>query len=132
MPIKTITEPEDIRLLVHTFYDKLMVDEVVGHFFTKVVPIDLSEHLPIICRFWEAMLLDNPVYQGNPMTKHLVMDGISPLEPEHFQRWLGLWEETIDEHFAGANAEKAKERANNIALLMQHKVSMRRKTSDLG
>ena len=127
MPVKTLSGPEDIKLLVHNFYDKLMVDEVIGHFFTSVVPLDLTEHLPIICRFWEAMLLDNPVYQGNPMTKHLVMDEISSLEPEHFQRWLTLWEETLDAHFIGPHVDKAKERARNIALLMQHKVSMRRK-----
>nr|HQU52638.1 group III truncated hemoglobin [Saprospiraceae bacterium] len=118
MPVKTLSGAEDIKLLVHSFYDKLMVDEVIGHFFTSVVPLDLTEHLPIICRFWEAMLLDNPVYQGNPMTKHLVMDEISSLEPEHFQRWLTLWEETLDAHFIGPNVDKAKERARNIALLM--------------
>ena len=125
--VKDIKSVTDIQRQVDAFYTKVLDDEVIGHFFTRVVPLDLDVHLPILYRFWENMLLDRPVYQGNPMLKHLAMDAISPMEPQHFARWLELWKETVDTYFAGELAEKAKYRAEQIALLMQHKVDARRK-----
>ena len=115
---------QDIDLIVREFYDKLMVDDVIGHFFTEVVPIDLEEHLPIIANFWEAILLFNPVYHGNPMLKHIEMNRKSPMKPEHFQRWLKLWEETVSAHFEGKNAAEAISRAKGMSDLMEYKVGL--------
>lgn len=119
---KDISSPADVQTLVDRFYDKVVRDEVIGHFFTEVVPLDLAHHLPIMYRFWESILLGNHSYQGNPMQKHLQLSRLSPLNEVHFDRWLSLWIETADEHFAGEKANEAKARARHIAALMLHKV----------
>ena len=46
-----------IDALMQTFYGKAMTDEVIGRFFTEVVPLDLEQHLPVIGDFWESVLL---------------------------------------------------------------------------
>jgi hemoglobin len=117
-----IEERSDIILLVKRFYDKLMVDDVVGYLFTDIAQINLEQHLPILHDFWETMLLDNMIYQGNPMKKHLALNLQEKLLPQHFERWLMHWETTVNENFAGESADKAIERARNIAVLMQYKV----------
>jgi hemoglobin len=63
-------------------------------------------------------LLDEPGYTTNVVEKHLNM----PLEPIHFQRWLALFNETIDELFEGEKVELAKQRAAVIAWTIESKV----------
>ncbi|MBI1185060.1 sec-independent protein translocase TatC [bacterium] len=117
-----IENAEDISRLVRLFYDKAMKDELISHFFTKVVQLNLETHLPLISSFWEATLLGQTAYRGNPMLKHMELNRKSPMKPEHFERWLKLWYQTVDENFAGQTAENAKSKATQIASLMLYKV----------
>lgn len=121
-----LTSRTDIEQLVAKFYKRAIADEEIGHFFTKVIVLDLEHHLPVIVNFWESVLLGNPVYRGNPMIKHLQLDDLSPLEPAHFRRWLALWSATVRENFSGVTADLAIRRATDIARLMEHKVKRER------
>ena len=68
-----------------------------------------------MCNFWSSILLYSKKYLNDPMAKHLPM----PLEKKHFDKWLILFEETVDELFSGNTAATAKTRANNIARIMK-------------
>lgn len=124
--MKTIETRDDIEFLVNDFYSKIIKDEEIGFFFTKIAKIDLSKHLPKMYNFWESILIGNPVYEGNPMRVHFPINQVAALEEQHFQRWLQLWEESIKTHFIGDNAEIALQRAQNIARIMAHKMKMAR------
>ncbi|MEM9261800.1 MAG: group III truncated hemoglobin, partial [Bacteroidota bacterium] len=67
--MKELRSREDIDFLVAAFYDKTLHDPLIGHFFTKVVALDLVAHLPVICDFWESVLFGKATYRGNPMLK---------------------------------------------------------------
>ena len=123
MAKKDICSREDIEMLVKVFYDQLLVDKVIGHFFTEVVVLDLNHHLPVIVDFWEGILFDNPVYKGNPMIKHISMHKKSKIDHFHFITWLEIWEKTINSLFDGELSKKAIERAKSIASLMEYKVN---------
>lgn len=112
--MKEIEQTEDVALLVHTFYDKLIADELVSHFFKD---LDLAEHLPKIVRFWSFILLDEPGYSANMMEKHAKLD----LNEAAFDRWLKLFHETVDQFFTGEKAELAKQRSSLIAWTMKSK-----------
>jgi hemoglobin len=99
-----------------------MIDDVIGFFFTEVVQLSLEKHIPIIVSFWETILLDKGTYKGNPMDKHFHLNRLSPIQPHHFQRWLLLWETTINENFSGTKAKEAINKARTIAYLMEQKV----------
>ena len=62
-----ITTRADIELVIEKFYDKLLVDELVGFLFTEVIQLNLKEHLPKLVDFWEDQLLGSNKYSGNPM-----------------------------------------------------------------
>lgn len=113
---------EDIQLLVQSFYSKAQYDDTIGYFFTEVMPINWEDHFPRMYRFWESVLLGKATYKGNPMLKHIALHRKEALTDVHFERWLSIWNATVDEHFAGAIAEKAKSRACSIKDLMQYKV----------
>ena len=123
MPKEDIENRHDIEQLIRAFYAKLTKDEVVSHFFTEVVAIDWEAHFPIMFDFWESVLFHKPTYRRNAMQIHLDLNAKSPLRPQHFERWLFLFEETVDERFSGETAHNAKIRARSIAAMMQIKIA---------
>lgn len=123
--MKDIENSDDVKLLVDTFYEQVLVDETIGHFFTKIVPINLETHMPIMYSFWENVLFYTGEYKRNPMVKHVDLNRKSPLNQEHFDRWLSLWTNTVDELFSGEKAEEAKAKADQIAKMMFFNVKKR-------
>lgn len=101
-----------------------MVDEVIGYLFTEVAHLDLEQHLPQIGNFWEQVLLQRPVYIGQPIAVHLPLHEAATLQPQHFQRWFSIWAEAIDDLFVGEMATQAKRRAAVIAETMQYRLGI--------
>ena len=117
-----ISNREDIVNLIDLFYTKVKKDDVIGYFFTDVIPFSWETHIPVMIKFWETVLLGAKTYQGNPMVKHLNINKIEPLKQLHFTRWRLLWEETIAEHFEGPVANEAIRRAAIMEELMLYKI----------
>lgn len=103
--------PQDVRKLVDAFYDKVNRDELLAPIFNETADVDWTEHLPKMYSFWESLLFRTGNYQGAPFPKHAVL----PVEQAHFERWLTLFVETVDENFAGEKSEQAKNSAVCIA-----------------
>ena len=120
--MQDIQERADIDLLVNRFYEKVVPDRLIGHFFTKVVHFTWEAHIPVMISFWETVLLGVQSYKGNPMIKHIELDALQHLEPVHFERWLYLWQQTVRELYAGEKAEIAIDRAHSIAQIIQVKI----------
>jgi hemoglobin len=105
----TITEPA-ISALVHQFYGKARRDPVIGPVFENAVE-DWDEHLDKLCDFWSSVMLTTGRYKGNPMAAHIRQ----PIEPQFFDRWLGLWRETAGEVFTEEAAGQFRLKAERIA-----------------
>ena len=121
-----ILNENDTALLIDAFYRKVVADPVIGFLFTDIVALSWEEHIPIMNDFWNAILLGTGSYRRNPMIKHLDLDRKVALTPVHFERWLLLWEQTLEEHFQGPTADHALQRAKHIASVMQHKIEQTR------
>jgi hemoglobin len=119
---KDITTRSDIELLVTSFYDKVINDEVIGHIFTKLIQVNWEKHLPVMFDFWENTLFFTGSYTGNPLNTHRKLHKIFPLQRIYFERWLELFNSTINEYFEGEKAELARQRAKSIATVMRIKI----------
>ncbi len=108
---KPLETRADIQTLVDSFYGKVKADSYIGPIFTDVAIVDWDEHLPKLYNFWADLLLGEDTYRGRPFPPHVPLN----LQPGHFERWLKLFVETVDEHFVGLKAEEAKTRALRIA-----------------
>jgi hemoglobin len=111
----------DIDKLMHLFYERALVDDTIGYIFTDVARLDLEHHLPIIGDFWESLLFGTGVYAKhgrNPLIVHGELHLKEPLTREHFERWLEIFTETVDELFEGERADHIKLRARAIATRM--------------
>ena len=110
---------KELETLVDRFYDKVKTDPVLGPMFAHV---NWERHLPTMYSFWDNTLFYTGGYFGNPLKSHQAFHQKSPLSSEHFNRWLELFTETVDELFSGEKAELAKQRALSISTVMQIKI----------
>jgi hemoglobin len=110
---------EDIQQLVDAFYAKVNNDELLAPVFNDHAHVDWQQHLPKMYDFWSTILFSKGNYKGSPFEKHVGL----PVEKEHFDRWLNLFEATMSELFAGPNAEDAVQRAKLIGFTFWSKIS---------
>jgi hemoglobin len=114
---------EHLEIMLTAFYQKVFKDDLISHFFTEVVPLDLNHHLPLITDFWESVLLHAQGYKRNVMEIHLNINKKSALTKEHLDRWVQIFTATVDQFFEGSKATLAKQRAQSIATMMNIKIS---------
>lgn len=114
---KELANFEDIVLFVDSFYDKVQSDDLIGPIFNAVIT-DWPPHLEKMYNFWNAALFGVPGFKGNPFARHAPLS----LEKSHFQRWLVLFNQTIDTYFEGVMAEEVKKKADVMAILFLTKI----------
>lgn len=112
-----IKSRDDIQSLVDKFYDKVQKDELLSPVFSHV---DWPSHLPTMYDFWSSMILGDQSYRGNPLQKHLPL----AIAPRHFDQWLKLFHETVDQLFSGDRAEEIKMRSQSIAGIFQVRMGL--------
>ncbi len=113
--MKDISAPQDIKTLIDAFYAAATQDDLLGPVFNDVAKVDWTHHLPIMYAFWEFLLIGGKNYTGNPIEKHYALHRQVPLKQEMFDRWVAIFQKTVDTHFAGPVADTAKFRAYGIA-----------------
>ncbi|TCC93181.1 group III truncated hemoglobin [Pedobacter hiemivivus] len=112
-----IIDLNDIIELVNGFYAKVQHDELIGPIFNDVIK-EWEPHLQKMYAFWNAVLFGVPGFTGNPFARHAPL----PIEQAHFDRWLVLFNETVDALFAGEMADQAKKKAETMALMFLSKL----------
>jgi len=110
-----IEDRQDVERLVRAFYGRALEDPIIGFIFTDVAKLDVEAHVPQIASFWETILLGAQTYRGGAFRPHALLHAKVPLRSGHFERWLVLWRDTVDELFAGERAELAKSHAQRVA-----------------
>jgi len=113
-----LDSPQHIQSFVEAFYGKMLRDEQLAPIFLEVAAVDLEHHLPLIRSYWQKLLLGEGDYRRHTMNIHRAVHAKRPLTAADFDRWLGFFIGTVDEHFAGPKAERAKQVARHIAMNM--------------
>ena len=109
-----------ISHLVETFYAKVREDFQLGPVFERVVKDNWEPHLTKMKAFWTSVILRTGEYKGKPMVAHSQVKGG---EAVHFDIWLRLFEETLNETAPSSEAaklflERAQFMAPRLALAM--------------
>ena len=93
----------DIESLVDSFCMRASSDDLLGPIFHKLSESPIYRQT--LYAYWmEALLgdLSDPLNEGFP--RHIER----MFMPQHFIRWLTIFLDTIDTHYSGHNAERAK------------------------
>ena len=115
---KEIISLDDIKKLVDTFYGKVRKDELIGPIFNERIQDRWPQHLEKMYTFWQTVLLGEHTYFGSPFPPHANL----PVSHQHFEKWMELFKQTLDELFTGAVAEDAKWRAGKMAEMFESKI----------
>jgi hemoglobin len=103
-----------IERLVRGFYAKVRSDAVLAPVFDSKIK-DWEPHLAQMCAFWSSVALMTGRYHGTPMVKHAPL----PVDADHFDRWLALFEATAVELCPPQAAAHFVERARRIAASLE-------------
>jgi len=120
---KDILTLEDIKRLVKAFYIEVRQDELLAPVFNDRIQDAWPQHLEKMYAFWQTVLLDEHTYLGSPFHPHANL----PVNHSHFQRWMELFNQTVDALFQGEKASEAKWRAEKMAELFESKINYYKK-----
>ncbi|MRI63218.1 group III truncated hemoglobin [Ornithobacterium rhinotracheale] len=109
---------DDIKFMVDSFYAKVRNDELLAPIFEERIGNHWKPHLDKMYRFWQTILHDEHTYYGSPFPPHATM----PIEKKHFERWLALFNQNLNEHFEGDLADEASWRAEKMAQMFEFKI----------
>lgn len=118
--MEDIRTEEDVKYFIDTFYKKVKADAIIGYIFNEVAELNWEEHMPKIYKFWNSILLGKPGFQGDVMGVHIRLNKKEKLTSEHFDRWIALFTETVNELYKGNIASEAINRANTIRRTMEY------------
>ena len=122
--IKTI---DDIKLMVDNFYEKIREDDLLADIFNDVIEDRWSQHLEKMYRFWQTVLLEEHTYYGSPFIPHAKL----PIDGLHFDKWLTIFNDTVDNLFEGEKATRAKWQGQRMAEMFQSKIEYYRNSSSI-
>jgi len=103
-----------IERLVRGFYAKVRTDAVLAPIFEARIR-DWEPHLTQMFAFWSSVALMTGRYHGTPMVKHMPL----PVDADHFDRWLDLFEATARQICPPQAAAHFIERARRIAASLE-------------
>lgn len=116
-----------IKIVVHAFYARVRQDPLLAPIFaTKIEDKAWPNHLDHIIDFWSSIFLKTGRFSGNPMRKHLTIDGLTPA---HFTRWLDLFQETAEAVLLPEQSQTMHAMAQRIAQSLQMGLAFNLETS---
>lgn len=105
-----------------SFYEKAIVDKLLGPYFTHELGEDLRNedwihHIDLLADFWLAKILGHNTYEGSFIGAHVKMPTITK---ESFERWVTLFSQTADEVYNSDIAKVFKKKAQQFSLEFQN------------
>src|SRR5690554_98024 len=132
--MKEIENRADVSQLVHSFYDKIRADEVLGPIFNAhLTDEQWPPHLEKLTDFWETNLFGIPKFKGKPPMGDRKLDlalnyGVTR---EHFAHSLRLSFQTLDQLFVGKFAHRAKNAPRKMSTGLFMAISSQRPENNL-
>lgn len=115
---------DDVKKMVDTFYGKVRENELLAPVFDERIRDRWPQHLEKMYTFWQTILLEERTYFGAPFPPHAQL----PVNHAHFEQWMQLFIQTIDELFSGEKAKEAKWRAGKMAEIFEFKIERYRQS----
>lgn len=106
-----------IAELVHEFYDDVRRDPELQQIFDAAIGDNWEPHLARMVEFWSTVMLATHEFEGNVFATHMALGGIVP---DHFKRWMALFEKTARRLLAPELADEFLLVARRIAASLQY------------
>jgi hemoglobin len=113
---RDLDTPEEIFEMVTRQYVDVVQDDLLQPYFNFGPGfIDWQAHIRTVTDYWCHVVLYAPEYEIDVIEYHRPLHERDPFTPELFERWLQIFDDTVDGGWAGVLATIAKKRARGIA-----------------
>lgn len=113
----------EIEKLVNSFYGRVRADKILGFIFDDVARTNWETHLPKMYAFWETVMFRSGGFTGNPLVGHAKLVPLTDMGRDKFDHWLRLFCATVDDLFAGENANHIKRCAEDMANVIHARIN---------
>lgn len=103
-----------IEQLVTHFYQRVQKDDLLGPVFNDIAKVDWEHHIPLLCQFWNSIMLKTHEYHGSAYMKHVLIGQQTDIQETHFTRWLKLFRQEAKKHLPAQAAAEIIQRAELI------------------
>lgn len=116
--MKDIISTKDIKLMIDAFYLKVHENKELSSILKKLAKKKWNFKKDILYVFWEKLLFGEGGYEGDPFKNNIPI----LIDEKDFEKFVSIFNETIDELFEGDYTESAKARILAISNLFQGKL----------
>ena len=111
--------PDEIFEMVTRQYVDVVQDELLQPYFTFGPGyVDWQAHIGLVADYWCHVLLYAPGYEIDTIANHRRFHEQRAFTPSAFDRWLQVFDDTVDGGWSGPNATAAKKHAIGVAWAM--------------
>jgi hemoglobin len=116
---RDLDEPDEIFEMVTRQYVDVTQDDLLSPYFSFGPDHPAWDaHIGNVSDFWNHVLLYAPDYDIDLFATHRPLHDRDPFTPELFDRWLQIFDDTVDGGWTGPTASRAKKRATGLAWAM--------------
>lgn len=115
---------DEVAEFVRRFYRHIAQDDRFHPYFETIAHVDWDVHVRDLTDFWTGVLLTgrdrDPV---RVLEAHRWLHDATPFDAELFDRWLEIFETTLDAGWTGPVAERARRRAHGYVWAMAKRLA---------
>ena len=121
---RDLGDREEIAEFVTRFYREIAQDDRFHLYFETLAHVDWHAHTLDLTDFWAGLLLGEPTTQADDVIEaHRWLHDAEPFDAALFDRWLEIFDTTLDEGWTGPITEIARRRGYGIAWAMAKRLT---------
>jgi hemoglobin len=115
---------DEIAEFVTRFYREIAQEERFHHWFETIAHVDWHAHTLELTDFWVGVLLGEPHESADEVIEaHRWLHESDPFDTALFDRWLEIFDTTLDDGWTGPTTEAARRRGHGIAWAMAKRLT---------
>ncbi len=117
---------EEIAGFVTAFYREVAQDDRLHHWFGTIASVDWQAHTAELTDFWVGVLLGEHHQEADEVIEaHRWLHDAAPFDESLFERWLEIFDTTLEDGWQGPFTETARRRAHGLAWAMAKRLTGR-------
>ncbi len=114
----------EIAEFVTRFYREIAQDDRFHLYFETLAHVDWHAHTLDLTDFWAGLLLGEPHEPADEVIEaHRWLHDAEPFDTALFDRWLEIFDTTLDEGWTGPMSDTARRRGHGIAWAMAKRLT---------
>ncbi len=115
---------EEVTEFVTRFYREIAQDDRFHLYFETIAHVDWNAHTAELTDFWAGLLLGEPHREPDEVIEaHRWLHDAAPFDEALFDRWLDIFNTTLDDGWTGPTTEHARRRGYGYAWAMSKRLT---------